>query len=103
MAGAGAPFAYVIGAFLTLAGPGGAVLHDTFVPSWPKTHDGRMILVALLGTTISPYLFFWQSSQEVEEEKAAGRRMLVLRHGATRKPAAQPPDQTSAWGPSSPI
>ena len=76
-------FAYVIGAFLTRPS-WGAVLHDTFVPTWPKTHEGRMILVALLGTTISPYLFFWQSSQEVEEEKAAGRRMFVLRHGATR-------------------
>jgi NRAMP (natural resistance-associated macrophage protein)-like metal ion transporter len=76
-------FAYVIGAFLTRPA-WGAVLHDTFVPTWPRTHDGRMMLVALLGTTISPYLFFWQSSQEVEEEKAAGRRMLVVRHGATR-------------------
>ncbi len=76
-------FGYVIGAFLTRPA-WGSVLHDTFVPTWPRTHDGRVMLVALLGTTISPYLFFWQSSQEVEEEKAAGRRMLVLRHGATR-------------------
>ena len=76
-------FAYVIGAFL--ARPDwGAILRDTFHPAWPRTADGRTMLVALLGTTISPYLFFWQSSQEVEEEKAAGRRMLVLRHGATR-------------------
>ena len=42
-------------------------------------------LVAILGTTISPYLFFWQASQEVEEEKAMGRRLLVQRQGATRK------------------
>jgi NRAMP (natural resistance-associated macrophage protein)-like metal ion transporter len=76
-------FSYVVGAFLTHPA-WGAILHDTFRPAWPKTHDARMMLVALLGTTISPYLFFWQSSQEVEEEKAAGRRMLVLRHGATR-------------------
>jgi Mn2+/Fe2+ NRAMP family transporter len=41
--------------------------------------------VAILGTTISPYLFFWQTSQEVEEEKAMGRRLLVQRQGATRK------------------
>jgi Mn2+/Fe2+ NRAMP family transporter len=41
--------------------------------------------VAILGTTISPYLFFWQASQEVEEEKAMGRRLLVQREGATTK------------------
>jgi Mn2+/Fe2+ NRAMP family transporter len=34
--------------------------------------------------TISPYLFFWQASQEVEHEKAMGRRMLVQRRGATK-------------------
>jgi Mn2+/Fe2+ NRAMP family transporter len=59
------------------------VLHDTFVPSWPKGHGAWQNLVAILGTTISPYLFFWQASQEVEEEKAMGRRMLVQRGGAT--------------------
>ena len=42
------------------------------------------MIVAILGTTISPYLFYWQASQEVEEEKAAGRRMLARRRGATR-------------------
>src|SRR5439155_1263285 len=43
----------------------------------------RQNLVAILGTTISPYLFFWQASEEVEEEKAMGRRMLRQREGAT--------------------
>ena len=43
------------------------------------------MLVAILGTTISPYLFFWQASQEVEEEKAVGRLLLVRRRGATRR------------------
>ncbi len=42
------------------------------------------ILVALLGTTISPYLFFWQASQEVEEQMSIGRRTLRQRQGATR-------------------
>jgi Mn2+/Fe2+ NRAMP family transporter len=41
------------------------------------------MLVAILGTTISPYLFFWQASQEVEEEKDAGQSTLALRRGAT--------------------
>ncbi len=39
--------------------------------------------VGVLGTTISPYLFFWQASQEVEEEKARGRHTVVSRRGAT--------------------
>jgi Mn2+/Fe2+ NRAMP family transporter len=41
------------------------------------------MLVAILGTTISPYLFFWQASEEVEEEKAAGQSTLAKRRGAT--------------------
>src|SRR5450432_3351754 len=77
-------FAYVITAFLI--GPDWrSVAHDTFIPSWPKGHDGWATLVAILGTTISPYLFYWQASQEVEEEKAMGRRMLRQREGATKK------------------
>jgi Mn2+/Fe2+ NRAMP family transporter len=40
-------------------------------------------LVAILGTTISPYLFFWQTSEEVEEEKSAGQTTLAKRRGAT--------------------
>jgi NRAMP (natural resistance-associated macrophage protein)-like metal ion transporter len=75
-------FAYVITAFVVRP-DWGTILHDTFVPTWPKDHDTWQNLVAILGTTISPYLFFWQSSQEVEEEKAMGRRMLVQRQGAT--------------------
>jgi Mn2+/Fe2+ NRAMP family transporter len=76
-------FAYVITAFMV--GPKWrAVAHDTFVPSLPKGHAAWAMIVAILGTTISPYLFFWQASQEVEEEKAAGRR-LIARKGATRQ------------------
>ena len=75
-------FAYVITTFLI--GPDWrSVAHDTFVPSWPDSHEAWATLVAILGTTISPYLFYWQASQEVEEEKAMGRRMLRQREGAT--------------------
>ena len=77
-------FAYVITAFIVTS-DWGAVARDTFIPSLPKGHDGWALMVAILGTTISPYLFYWQASQEVEEEKAAGRRMLARRRGATRK------------------
>jgi Mn2+/Fe2+ NRAMP family transporter len=51
----------------------------------PHTRDEWSTLVAILGTTISPYLFFWQASEEVEEEKAAGQSTLAQRRGATRK------------------
>jgi NRAMP (natural resistance-associated macrophage protein)-like metal ion transporter len=77
-------FAYVITALLVVS-DWRSVLHDTFLPSWPKGHDAWATLVAILGTTISPYLFFWQASQEVEEEKAMGRRMLPQRQGPTNK------------------
>jgi NRAMP (natural resistance-associated macrophage protein)-like metal ion transporter len=77
-------FAYVITAFVVRP-DWSSILHDTFVPSWPKDHDTWQNLVAILGTTISPYLFFWQSSQEVEHEKAMGRRMLVQRQNATSR------------------
>ena len=77
-------FAYVITAFVV--GPDWrAVLRDTFIPSWPKGPNAWQNLVAILGTTISPYLFFWQASQEVEEEKTMGRRMLPQREGATKR------------------
>jgi NRAMP (natural resistance-associated macrophage protein)-like metal ion transporter len=77
-------FAYVITAFI--AGPDWShVLRDTFIPSWPRDHNAWQNLVAILGTTISPYLFFWQASQEVEEDKAMGRRLLVQREGATKR------------------
>jgi Mn2+/Fe2+ NRAMP family transporter len=77
-------FAYVITAFI-LKPNWGTVLHDTLIPTWPRDHSAWQNLVAVLGTTISPYLFFWQASQEVEEEKSKGRRMLVSREGATKR------------------
>jgi Mn2+/Fe2+ NRAMP family transporter len=61
----------------------GSVFHDTLVPGLPQTRDAWATLVAILGTTISPYLFFWQASQEVEEEKAVGKRTVAARKGTT--------------------
>ena len=77
-------FAYVITGFI-IHPDWGKVAHAAFVPSWPKNHDQWGALVAILGTSISPYLFFWQASQEVEEEKAEGRRMLYSRFGASKR------------------
>src|SRR6202051_4665659 len=73
-------FAYPITAFVTGA-DWSRVLRATLVPSVPHTRDEWSTLVAILGTTISPYLFFWQASEEVEEEKSAGRGGLVQARG----------------------
>jgi NRAMP (natural resistance-associated macrophage protein)-like metal ion transporter len=73
--------AYVITALYV--GPTWSVVaHDTFIPRMPKLGGAWATLVAILGTTISPYLFFWQASQEVEEEKDRGRRRIEDRIGA---------------------
>ena len=74
--------AYPITAFVVGA-DWASVVHDTFIPSLPRSRDGWAMLVAILGTTISPYLFFWQASEEVEEEKSIGRTTLATRQGAT--------------------
>ena len=75
-------FAYVITAF-KVAPHWGSVLRATLVPSGIHGRAAWATLVAILGTTISPYLFFWQSSEEVEEEKAEGRSSLRARRGAS--------------------
>lgn len=75
-------FAYIAAAFL--ARPHwGEVLKATFVPALRFDHQYLMTLVAIFGTTITPYLFFWQASQEVEEELRMGRATLAEREGAT--------------------
>jgi Mn2+/Fe2+ NRAMP family transporter len=73
-------FAYIITAFIVHPDCP-KVLAATFLPSWPTSHVQWSTLVAILGTTISPYLFFWQTSQEVEIEKARGQRTLASRQG----------------------
>jgi len=75
-------FAYPVTAFVVGAN-WGQVLHATLIPSMPHSRNEWATLVAILGTTISPYLFFWQASEEVEEEKSAGQRTLAQRRGAT--------------------
>ncbi|HEU5438583.1 MAG TPA: divalent metal cation transporter [Ktedonobacterales bacterium] len=76
-------FAYVAATFF--ARPAwGEVLHATLVPTLRLDRTFVATVVAILGTTISPYLFFWQASDEVEEEVSAGRTTLRQRKGATR-------------------
>jgi len=78
---AAALFAYVITGFLVHP-HWSAILRATFLPRWPASHTQWTTLVAILGTTISPYLFFWQASQEIEEEKEKGHRTHASRRGA---------------------
>ncbi len=61
--------AYVAAAF-TLDVPWREVIWRTLVPQLHFSRDYAQMLVAVLGTTICPYLFFWQSAQEVEEQQA---------------------------------
>lgn len=62
--------AYVAAAFMVDV-PWGEVLRRTVVPEVHFSREYLQMLVAVLGTTICPYLFFWQSAQEVEEQRAA--------------------------------
>jgi Mn2+/Fe2+ NRAMP family transporter len=64
-------FVYVAAAF-TVNIPWAKVLHDLVLPQIIPTSAFWMMIVAILGTTISPYLFFWQASQEVEEMRLHG-------------------------------
>ncbi len=65
-------FAYIITLFIVKQ-PWNTILWSTFVPHITFSKDYLMNIVALLGTTISPYLFFWQADEEVEEEVAEGK------------------------------
>jgi NRAMP (natural resistance-associated macrophage protein)-like metal ion transporter len=75
--------AYVIAAFVAHV-DWKLALRMTFIPHVEWSRAFFSVLVAILGTTISPYLFFWQAAQEVEEERAMGRN-LARRRGATRE------------------
>jgi NRAMP (natural resistance-associated macrophage protein)-like metal ion transporter len=61
----------------------GKALHDTIVPHFSFDRDSLLLITAILGTTISPYLFFWQTSQEVEEQILQGKTTLRERQSAT--------------------
>ena len=64
--------AYIIAAF-TIKLDWGNVLANAFSPSFSLEKAFLLNVVAVLGATISPYLFFWQASEEIEEEVAAGK------------------------------
>jgi NRAMP (natural resistance-associated macrophage protein)-like metal ion transporter len=68
-------FSYVATAF-TVQTDWGLALRSTFLPTLSMNKDYLLVVVAVFGTTISPYLFFWQASQEVEEMDLNRRRPL---------------------------
>ncbi len=70
--------AYIITAFY-IDIPWSSVLHSALVPSFTFTRDHIIMLCAILGTTISPYLFFWQTSQEVEGQILVGKTSIKAR------------------------
>lgn len=76
-------FAYV-GVVIVANVPLGEMLHGLLVPQFSFDRDHAMALVAIFGTTISPYLFFWQAGQEVEEQH---RRHIKPLHVSPRKTA----------------
>lgn len=81
---AGILVVYIITAFL-IPIDWSDVLVATLVPSIPKSSNAWAALVALLGTTISPYLFFWQTGEEIEDTNSFGpahreRQVVSLSH-----------------------
>lgn len=77
--------AYVAAAF-SVHIPWGEVIWATFVPHMTFNQETLLMIVAVFGTTISPYLFFWQASQEAEESALSHRRVHAS-HPTLRKRA----------------
>jgi NRAMP (natural resistance-associated macrophage protein)-like metal ion transporter len=77
-------FAYVVAAFV-VGVDWLAALRHTFLPEVRLDRMWMATFVGFLGTTITPYLFFWQAALEVEEERAMGRTTVAKRRGATKE------------------
>lgn len=75
-------FAYLVTAVMVVDN-WGAVFKAAITPSLPQGKTGWSTLVAIIGTVMSPYIFFWQPSQEVEEKKSKGQKDATARQGAT--------------------
>jgi NRAMP (natural resistance-associated macrophage protein)-like metal ion transporter len=76
-------FAYCIVPFVSSQNWRQALLH-TVIPTIQFDKDYLLNLVAILGTTISPYLFFWQASQEIEQEIDEGKTTVGSRKGVSK-------------------
>ena len=91
---------YVAAAF-SVKIPWGEVARATLLPTISLDRDMILTIVAVFGTTISPYLFFWQASQEAEESRLSHRHGLkgsrerkrqlrAPRHGAATSVTSRP-------------
>jgi NRAMP (natural resistance-associated macrophage protein)-like metal ion transporter len=76
--------AYIFTAF-TIDLNWGDVLYHAVIPSFTMTKDHIVLITAVLGTTISPYLFFWQASQEVEEQSCNTNTKGIARMTSRKK------------------
>jgi Mn2+/Fe2+ NRAMP family transporter len=65
------------------------VLRGSFVPTIHFNKDFLAIIVAIIGTSLSAYLYTWQSNEEVEEKIAAGKKRLWQRRGVSRRELRQ--------------
>ncbi|MDO8576796.1 MAG: Nramp family divalent metal transporter [Candidatus Daviesbacteria bacterium] len=74
----------------------GEVLQKSVIPTIVFSKDQIFLITGILGTTISPYLFFWQTSQEVEEQILGGKNTLKLRQEETT-PAEIKNMRTDVW------
>lgn len=75
---------YVLSAFLSHLN-WHEVVRGTLLPSFHFSRDQIILICAILGTTISPYLFFWQTSQEVEEGVLEGKTTIAQRQVTTKE------------------
>jgi NRAMP (natural resistance-associated macrophage protein)-like metal ion transporter len=73
----------------------GEVMSQAIIPSIEFSKDQLLLICALLGTTISPYLFFWQTSQEVEDMIVQGKTTLAERRGTN--PSELKRMRTDVW------
>ena len=80
-------FAYVFTAFLVRPS-WWQVMRATLIPHIEWSRSYLAVLVGILGTTISPYLFFWQAAQEVEADRERGKTTVAQRRGSTDKELA---------------
>jgi Mn2+/Fe2+ NRAMP family transporter len=78
-------FAYIFSALLAHPNWHTVLLHS-FVPHITFDKNEILLICAILGTTITPYLFFWQTSQEIEDEVAAGQTTIKQRTGSEKGP-----------------
>jgi Mn2+/Fe2+ NRAMP family transporter len=60
------------------------ISHYAVIPHFTFNRDQILLICAILGTTISPYLFFWQTSQEIEEQVIKGKTSIASRLGAKK-------------------